>query len=205
MGRGHGHSRECRLGNEGLSQLLKVWLSEIGVIIVVIVGSVTDIVSSKIPNWLTYPAAAFGVALAAAEGGWNSAGNRLLGLAVGFGIFFVLYWRGGMGGGDVKLMAAVGAMMGYPFVLNAMITSILLGGLIAALIVIWEGKAWAAARYVWITLARVVYRGIEAPALQPGHAVPFGVAICLGSFLTLVANWRGHSSPAGLLMEWYFS
>ena len=95
------------------------------------IAAFADILTGKIPNWLTYPACVFGVCLAGLSTSWPGLVDSVLGLTLGFGPFFALYLMGGMGGGDVKLMAAVGAMMGVDFVLNAMITSILVGGLIA--------------------------------------------------------------------------
>ncbi len=166
------------------------------------VAAMTDVWKGTIPNGLTYPACVFGLCAAVASGGLPGLTNSLLGLAFGFVPFFALYLVGGMGGGDVKLMAAIGAIMGTPFILNAMITSILVGGLIALLIVIWEGKLMDALRYLGTTLGRIFYRGLESHPLSARQQVPFGVAICLGSFLTLVATWRGHASPAELLTGW---
>src|SRR3954447_22625979 len=98
---------------------------DITLILLVTATALFDLRSGKIPNALTYPACIFGLGLSIAEGGGLGLTNSLAGLAVGFLPFFVLYLSGGLGGGDVKLMAAVGALMGFPFSLNALITSVL--------------------------------------------------------------------------------
>lgn len=174
-------------------------IREIALLLLVTVAALTDVRQGRIPNGLTYPAILFGVCLAAAEGTWPGLRSSLFGLALGFGPFFVLYMIGGLGGGDVKLMAAVGALMGYPFTLNALVTSILAGGLIALLLVIWEGKARQAAVYLGATLGRLVMPSLPRAPLEARQNVPFGVAICLGSFLTLISIWQGFESPARFL------
>ena len=89
--------------------------------------------------------------------------------------------------------------MGYPFTLNALITSVLVGGLIALLLVIWEGKLWQAVRFLAATVGRVFIPWLHREPLATQQNVPFGVAICLGSFLTLVSVWAGYPSPAEYL------
>lgn len=168
---------------------------EIVLLCLVTAGAFADVRSGKIPNALTYPACVFGLALGLAQGGWGGLGGSAAGLALAFVPFFLLYLGGGLGGGDVKLMAAVGALMGVDFTLTALINAVLCGGLIALLIVIWEGKLLDALRFVGATLARPFRPGAPRPALEPQTELPFGVAICLACLLTLVASWQGEISP----------
>ncbi len=65
------------------------------------------------------------------------------------GIFLIPFILGGMGGGDVKLMAAIGALKGWQFVFYTTIYTGLAGGVIVILILIKEKK-------LWITLKRVI-------------------------------------------------
>ena len=172
-------------------------------IAVVTIGGLTDVHSGRIPNLLTYSAVVVGLIGSLFLPGSNGILNHLLGMAIGFVPLFLLYLRGGLGGGDVKLMAAIGAIKGYPFVLNTMITAILIGGLVAILIVIWEGKLIALLRFVGTTIGRVFYRGLEPETLQAKATLPFGAVLCLGTYLTLIAGWLGHETPASLLMQWH--
>lgn len=75
-------------------------------------ASAEDLWRGRVSNWT--PAAAFVAALVVriARHGARGAAEALWGAALGFLIFFVFHWLGGLGGGDVKLMAAFGAALG---------------------------------------------------------------------------------------------
>lgn len=90
-----------------------------------------DLRSSRIPNWLTFPA--MGVALLghAWFGGVSEAIFGLAGLGAGLGLFLILYVTGSIGAGDVKLMAAVGALIGPSGALISAVLAILVGGVYA--------------------------------------------------------------------------
>src|SRR3954471_4662700 len=82
-------------------------------------AATTDIISRKVPPWLTLPGIAFGFALAWAGGDWTRLESSLLGFAIATGVFGLAYLMGGIGGGDLKLVAAVGAIKGAPFIVYA--------------------------------------------------------------------------------------
>jgi len=91
-----------------------------------------DLLRGRIPDYLTFPAMLLGLAVGAADQGWAGFLGSGLGLAMGLGLLIPLHFIRGpggkplVGGGDVKLMAAVGALGGWLFLLSAA----LLGGLI---------------------------------------------------------------------------
>jgi prepilin peptidase CpaA len=173
-------------------------VAELCVVVLVTLAGVWDAQTGRIPNVLTY--SSWGVALFLAISRWGDVGFReaLIGFAVGFLPFFLLYLGGGLGAGDVKLMAAIGAFTGYPFVLNAMIAAVLVGGLIALLIVIWEGRFIHTLRFLGMTVARIFRPGLEPEPIGAKTDVPFGVGICLGTMLTLISGWLGYATPAGI-------
>jgi len=151
-------------------------------------ATVMDFTRHRIPNYLTYPALVLGLCLAALSWGWTGLGNHLIGTFAAGIPLFLIFLSGSLGGGDVKLMAAVGAIVGFPNALNALLASIMVGGLCAALILIWQGRLWGLVQYAWSTLG---YRaGIlsQAPQPPPTHrdSFPFGVAIAIGSCLIVV-------------------
>ena len=75
-------------------------------------AGITDLRSRKIPNWLTYPAMIAGFAAQCVLNGWRGALASIEGLVL-FGGFFLLFWLvNAMGAGDVKLAAALGAIVG---------------------------------------------------------------------------------------------
>jgi prepilin peptidase CpaA len=72
------------------------------------VGAFTDVRNRRIPNWLTYNGILLALAVRTALAGWPGLKNSFEGVVLGGGIFLLLFLLRGMGGGDVKLMAAAG-------------------------------------------------------------------------------------------------
>jgi len=99
--------------------------------VVLVTAMCIDLRSSRIPNWLTFPA--MGVALLAHAwlAGFPGALFSLAGLGAGLGLFLILYVSGCIGAGDVKLMAAVGAIMGPYGALLSGLLAMMVGGLYA--------------------------------------------------------------------------
>ena len=108
------------------SETLKYLL--IGAFVVAAVGAVKDVRGRTIPNWLTYSGLLMGLAVRASALGWAGLRAGLLGVLVGGGIFYLLFVVGGMGGGDVKLMAAVAAWAGKAETLRVLIAAAPSGG-----------------------------------------------------------------------------
>jgi prepilin peptidase CpaA len=152
------------------------------------VAAYTDLLHRKVYNWLTYPAIAMGLAFGFGIGGIGSSpwGHSLLshitGAALGFGLLFVVYWSRAVGGGEVKLAAAVGAIYGFPFVLPALFWSSLVGALMALWTLVWRGQLMkglrGAARYA------ISIKADLDPEDPAAVKIPYGVAMAFG---TLVA------------------
>ena len=85
---------------------------QIVALVVALTGCVTDLRTRRIPNVLTFSAAAAAVVFHGVTAGLTGVGHSLSGLAVGLVIFLPLFALRGLGGGDVKLLAALGAWMG---------------------------------------------------------------------------------------------
>ena len=79
---------------------------------VLAVATFTDMRSRRIPNWLVLPFLPAGIAVSVWLHGWQGLGQSLAGFGLGAGIFGLLFCLGGMGMGDVKLCAAIGAWIG---------------------------------------------------------------------------------------------
>ncbi len=84
----------------------------IGIAVLMTIAVVIDVKTRRIPNWLTVSAFVAGLLFHTITNGWEGLGFALGGFGVGFGILLVLWLIGGGGGGDVKLMGAVGAWVG---------------------------------------------------------------------------------------------
>jgi prepilin peptidase CpaA len=96
----------------------------------VLLAAYTDFRGSRIPNWVTLSGAGAGLLVQTIFGGWSGAWGSILGLVIGFVPLFLLYLIGALGGGDVKLFAAIGAICGGAFALNCALYSLLLAGVI---------------------------------------------------------------------------
>ena len=102
---------------------------------------ITDIRSMKIPNWLTLPVTAIGVAAHFIWGGWQGVLFSLAGFAAGFGMLFLMYVIGAVGAGDVKLFGGIGAWTGFTFGIHVIVYSILYAGLIGLVILLFRRDA----------------------------------------------------------------
>jgi prepilin peptidase CpaA len=98
---------------------------------VLAVATFTDVRSRRIPNWLVLPFMAAGIGVQAWQHGWHGVAQSLEGLALGAVLFGVLFAMGGMGMGDVKLAAAIGAWIGPAQLLLALVLTGLVGGVMA--------------------------------------------------------------------------
>lgn len=105
-------------------------------LIVLLIATVSDIRSRRIPNWLVFPFLVAGIAVSTATDGWSGLGHSLLGVLLAALLLGFLYWLGGMGMGDVKLCAAIGAWVGPSQLLMALVMMGISGGVMA---LIWAG------------------------------------------------------------------
>src|ERR1700676_2062742 len=100
-------------------------------VVVVAVATITDMRSRRIPNWLTLPFMAAGLAASAWLEGCHGFVQSLEGLALGAAVYGLLCFMGGMGMGDVKLCAAIGAWVGPSQLLLAVVLTAMVGGFMA--------------------------------------------------------------------------
>ncbi|MGC3974352.1 MAG: A24 family peptidase [Nitrospira sp.] len=100
-------------------------------VVVLIMAMWTDLRTSRIPNWLTFSTVCVALVMHAWFGGLQEAIVGMMGFGAGLGLFLVLYLSGGVGAGDVKLMAAVGALVGPFGALVSGLLAIMVGGIYA--------------------------------------------------------------------------
>lgn len=145
----------------------QVWIA----VVIGAAAAVEDIARRRISNWIPLSALVAGLAWNASQGGWRGAGGAVAGAAAGFAVFLVFYLLGGMGGGDVKLMAGFGAVLGFGRLIEAALWTAGAGGLFAL-------GALGIAR-----LRRCLGhpdRGGDA------RSIPYAPAIAVGAWLSLV-------------------
>ena len=110
-------------------------------LILLLAAAVFDVLYRRIPNWLTVSGVVLALAMNALIGA-PEAGLvfSLVGLAVAFGIYVALYALRAMGAGDVKLMAAIGALVGWERWFGIFFITALIGGAMAIILVVFRGR-----------------------------------------------------------------
>lgn len=159
-----------------------------GLVGVLAVALATDLAERKIFNWLTFPAIGLGLALNAWAYGPAGLQGSLLGLLVGAAVFLLGFLVGGMGAGDVKLMAAVGAWLGWPATVAAVLYVTMLGGAVALVAAAANGQLSRLFKNVYWFVVGLVVKGASTDMSRMESAakpVPYGVSIALGSALAL--------------------
>lgn len=149
------------------------------------VSAITDVRRGKVYNVVTYPAALIGIALSFHSPPPTS-GMSLLGLAAGLIFFGFVRKISGLGAGDVKLMAAVGALKGLPFLVYASFYIVCAATITGLIIVAWQGRLVPVLKWVAQTLAAVVSPRFSSQ--RPQHqmtTMPFAPAIFIGSAFAL--------------------
>ena len=117
-----------------------------------VLACVTDIRSRRIPNVLTFGAAICAAALHGFVTGGPGLAFSATGWLVGAALFFPFFALGGLGGGDVKLLGAIGACLGGPIVLWVAMYAAVAGGVLAVFVALRAGYLRAALRNIYYFL-----------------------------------------------------
>ncbi|MGB1925182.1 MAG: A24 family peptidase [Rubripirellula sp.] len=121
---------------EQITENWAVWF----VTTVLIVAAIIDGAILKVPNWLTFPFIVGGWMHCTLEGGMAGLGWSLVGTCVGMCLLLFLRNVGGMGAGDVKLLAGIGAWLGTTTTLYAFAATAIVGGVMAVVMVMRKGE-----------------------------------------------------------------
>jgi prepilin peptidase CpaA len=146
-----------------------------------------DLVSRKIPLLLTTAGLGIGLGYHLVHGGFGAA---LLAAGLGFAVGLPLFALGAIGGGDVKLIAALGALLGFQRWLLAMEVAIFAAGLLALLIVIRHRRLTATLKNMkeialWLASAGKHPQPVREDKSQAWGA-PFGVAAALATWIVVL-------------------
>lgn len=107
-------------------------------IVFLLLCSYEDARNKKIPNKYTIPAIFVGLLLMSMDSGFDGFRNSFTGFILGFLIFFIPFIFGFMGAGDVKLMAAIGALKGFTFTAYSLLASSIAGGIMVIIYAIYK-------------------------------------------------------------------
>lgn len=160
---------------------------------VVGVATFTDLRSRRIPNWLVLPFFVAGLIASTWLHGWTGAEQSLYGALLGFVTYGLLFWMGGMGAGDVKLCAAIGAWIGPSQLLMALVLTSMAGGIMVL--------GWAIARgfvgELFVNAAGLLFgrskrnqsSDEERPLANPlRRKIPYAPAIAIGTMVSFFAR-----------------
>jgi prepilin peptidase CpaA len=159
-------------------------------LVVALVACITDLRTRRIPNALTFGAALAAFAFGAISAGWSGLGSSLAGWAAGLAVFLPFFLLRGIGGGDVKLMAALGAWLGPVGALWVGVFAAIAGGPMAVIVAASKGYVKRAFSNVWSLLTFWRVMGLRAhPGLTLENAsaprLPYALPIFVGLVVTI--------------------
>jgi prepilin peptidase CpaA len=165
------------------------------------IAAVSDLRSRKIRNWLTFSLVLTGLAQSFTAVHTVAPMASLLGLAAGFGLTFLLFAMGALGGGDVKLLAGVGAWVGPMPVLAVFCLAAVAGMVIVLAQALWQGRLRQLlhnSALVAVNIAHVSELGV-AHATATGKScrsvdrpLPYAVPVFLGVAALVATSWLRH-------------
>jgi prepilin peptidase CpaA len=153
----------------------------VGAVILAVTAGWTDFRSRRIPNWLTLPGFLIGVALWSALSGWSGLKASLLGAGLGLALLLPFVLLRSLGAGDWKLAGALGAFTGSAVLVNLLLGSIFVAGIMAVGLVIYKGRVLQTMRNIGhILISLVTFRlpGRQVSLDNPDSLkIPYGVAL----------------------------
>ncbi|HZG70967.1 MAG TPA: prepilin peptidase [Chondromyces sp.] len=158
---------------------------------VLLICVITDIRSRKIYNKIIFPSLILAFSLHVVHSGWAGLTESLLGFATGLGILLIPYLLGGMGAGDVKLLALIGAIKGAPFIFATAIYMGIIGGVIAISILLFRKGVFERLKNIFYFIFSL-FNGLKIPLAidKEGYKTtfPYGVAIAGGAVVNFFVN-----------------
>jgi prepilin peptidase CpaA len=162
--------------------------------ILAVVAGYTDLRQRRIPNWLTVSGAVAGIAVNGIMGGWGGLESSLLGLGLGLLLLLPFVLLRSLGAGDWKLAGALGACVGPAVLINLLIGSIFVAGIMALALVIYKRRLGQTLRNIGRMLGSMVQLHMPGPEVSLDNPeslkIPYGVALAFTTLCYGVLNWR---------------
>lgn len=160
-------------------------LLNILLIAVLMICFITDIIKRKIYNMVILPSLCIAVILNVWFRGIEGISFSLIGFVTGLAILLIPYLLGGMGAGDVKLLAFIGTLKGSMFVLNTAFYMAIIGGAMAIAIIIYKKQIipFFKSFFSW---AFSFFIGVKYKLQVPSESYPYGTAIVVGALICLL-------------------
>jgi len=155
----------------------------VGAEVLAIIAGWTDLRSRRIPNWLTVPGLVVGVGANFALGGWGGLKTALLGAGLGLLVLLPFVMLRSLGAGDWKLAGALGAFAGPAALVDLLLGSVFVAGVMAVALVIYKRRTRQTIRnmgYILISLVTFRLPGAQVSLENPDSLkIPYGVALAL--------------------------
>ncbi len=153
-----------------------------------------DVRCYRIPNWLTYSGIGIGVLLRSVCFGWKGLGSALAGCLFAGAVVFLFYMVRAMGAGDVKLLGAIGSIVGPSHVVVLLLATAICGGMLAVIYAVFNRRMGATLRNIRAVLQFHFFSGIQAhPQLNLDNPnalrMPYGLAIAAGTMCVFLETW----------------
>ena len=161
-------------------------------LVILPIAAMYDIRFHKIPNWLTFPTMVAGIAFYTCMAGSKGLIFSVEGLLLGTAFFMVFYVCAGMGAGDVKLMGAIGGILGPEGVFAAFLGTALIGGIYAMVLLKLHGrlketvKRYGEILKVFFFTGKFIYLPPEGGTKLP--VLSYGIAIAFGTLFSIMKN-----------------
>lgn len=150
-------------------------------------AGITDYRWRRIPNWLTYPAVPIAILLHTFAGGWPGAASSLKGVGLGLAILLPFVLLRSLGGGDWKLVGAMGAFFGPKKLIEVLILTLLINGVMALFLIIAKKRLWRTFKNIGRMFGAFFRLHLPASDLTIDNPeavkVPFGVAAAIAVLL----------------------
>ena len=147
----------------------------------------TDLRWRRIPNWLTVPALLIGITANTVVNGWPGLKASLLGAALGLALLLPFVLLRSLGAGDWKFAGALGAFTGPGLLVDLLLASILVAGIMAVVLVIYKRRTRQTIRNIGhILVSLVTFRlpGTQVSLDNPDSLkIPYGVALAFTALL----------------------
>jgi prepilin peptidase CpaA len=159
---------------------------------VLVVASIIDVFTRRVPNWLVLPFLLSGLVVRSLAGGFPAAGRSLAGVALACVLFGVPCFLRGMGMGDLKLAAGVGAWVGPGQLFIAFIVTGIVGGVLAVVYALWRGALGRCLDSTGDLLAQFAsFRVRPHDQIRLGNStalsIPYAPAIAIGTLFSFFA------------------
>src|SRR5215467_6685918 len=163
--------------------------------LVALIAGWTDWRSRRIPNWLTVPGFVLGVTANAILNGWSGLKTSLLGALIGLGLLLPFVLLRSLGAGDWKLSGAIGAFVGTERLIDLLLGSIFVAGVMAVALIVYKRRVGQTVRNIGHILVSLVTFRLPSSRVSLDNPdslkVPYGVALALTVVLYGVFQLRG--------------